>query len=73
MPFAEDEDKPTIIDMDIITLEECRYLCRTIHVLVCIIEVPIEPSRHTVSVHHRPASETPLEWRFAGGPIVYRF
>ena len=23
--------------------------------------------------HHRPASETPFEWRFASGPIVARF
>ena len=22
--------------------------------------------------HHQPASETPFEWRFAGGPIVTR-
>ena len=21
--------------------------------------------------HHRPTSETPLKWRFAGGPMVY--
>ena len=22
--------------------------------------------------HHRPASETPLKWRFAGGPLMTR-
>ena len=29
------------------------------------------PSQHTVSGHHRPASET--QWRFSGGPMVSRF
>ena len=28
---------------------------------------------HTLSGHYQPASETPFEWRFAGGPIVARF
>ena len=23
--------------------------------------------------HHRPASETPFKWRFAGGPMMVRF
>ena len=31
------------------------------------------PSQHVKAVHHRPASETPLKWRFAGGPIVTRY
>ena len=31
------------------------------------------PTQHTVTGHYRPASETPLEWRFAGGRIVARF
>ena len=30
-------------------------------------------SQHTVSGHHRPASETPFEWRFARGPMAARF
>ena len=28
------------------------------------------PSKHVKSEHYRPASETPFDWRFAGGPIV---
>ena len=32
-----------------------------------------KPSQHAVSGHHRPSSETPFKWRFAGGPIVARF
>ena len=27
------------------------------------------PIQHSISDHHRPASETPFKWRFAGGPI----
>ena len=27
---------------------------------------------HTVSSHDRPASVTPFEWRFAGGPMMAR-
>ena len=29
-----------------------------------------DPVSISKKVHFRPASETPLEWRFAGGPIV---
>ena len=29
--------------------------------------------KHTVSGRYRPTSETPFQWRFAGGPIVVRF
>ena len=32
-----------------------------------------EPGHHTMSGHYRPTSQTPFEWRFAGGPIVARF
>ena len=28
--------------------------------------------KHVNSGHYRPSSETPSEWRFAGGPIVAR-
>ena len=31
------------------------------------------PSQHSVNGHHRPASETPFKWRFAGGPMMARF
>ena len=31
------------------------------------------PSQYTVSRQHRPASETPLEWRFADRPVVAHF
>ena len=30
------------------------------------------PSQHSMLGHHRPASGTPFEWRFAGGPMVAR-
>ena len=29
-------------------------------------------SQHSVLGHHRPASETPLKWSFAGGPMMPR-
>ena len=28
------------------------------------------PSKHLEAGHYRPTSETPFEWRFAGGPMV---
>ena len=28
------------------------------------------PSQHSMSGHHRPASETPFKWRFAGGQTM---
>ena len=33
------------------------------------------PSQHSVFGHHRPVpvSETPLNWRFTGGPMMARF
>ena len=30
------------------------------------------PSQHSILGHHRHASETPFQWRFAGGPILAR-
>ena len=30
------------------------------------------PRMHAKSGHYGPVSETPSEWRFAGGPIVAR-
>ena len=30
------------------------------------------PSKQAKSDHYRPASESPSEWRFAGGQIVAR-
>ena len=35
-------------------------------------EYQVRPNHHTLSGHYRTASETPLEWRFADGPIVVR-
>ena len=29
-------------------------------------------SKHVKAGHHRPSSETPFRWRFAGGPLVAR-
>ena len=31
------------------------------------------PSQHSMLGHYRPASETPLKWRFAGGPMMASF
>ena len=31
------------------------------------------PSQHSMLGHHRPASETPFKWRFAGGPMMALF
>ena len=31
------------------------------------------PSQHSMLGHHRPASETSFEWRFAGAPLMARF
>ena len=30
------------------------------------------PIQHLMLGHHRPASETPLKWCFAGGPLMAR-
>ena len=30
------------------------------------------PIQHSILGHHRPASETPFKWRFAGGPLMAR-
>ena len=30
------------------------------------------PSLHSMLGHHRPTSETPFKWRFAGGPLTPR-
>ena len=30
------------------------------------------PSQHSMLGHHRPASETPFQWRFASGPLMTR-
>ena len=32
-----------------------------------------KPSQYIISDHYRPTSETPFQWRFAGGPMVARF
>ena len=32
----------------------------------------VHTSKDVKSVHYRPTSETPSEWRFAGGPIEVR-
>ena len=38
-----------------------------------VFKIYLLPSQITVSDHYRPASETPFEWRFAGGLIEARF
>ena len=34
---------------------------------------PEKQNQHSMLGHHRPASKTPFQWRFAGGPIMARF
>ena len=36
------------------------------------IKITKLPVQHSMLVHHRPASETPFKWRFAGGPLMAR-
>ena len=31
------------------------------------------PSQQIAMGHYQPANETPIKWRFAGGPILARF
>ena len=31
------------------------------------------PIQHSMLGHHRPASETPFKWRFAGEPLMARY
>ena len=31
------------------------------------------PSQHSMVGHYRHASETPFQWRFAGGPMMAHF
>ena len=31
------------------------------------------PSQYSMLGHHRPASEMPFKWRFAGGPFMAKF
>ena len=33
----------------------------------------LSSDKHIQAGHHLSASETPLEWRFAGGPIVAQY
>ena len=37
-----------------------------------LLKITKLPSQHLMLGHHRPASETPFKWRFAGGPIMAR-
>ena len=34
---------------------------------------PKLPNQHSILGHHRPASETPFKWRFAGMPMMASF
>ena len=37
--------------------------------LFCLVDEGIDDPNITKMGHHRPASETPFKWRFAGGPM----
>ena len=39
---------------------------------IVVVIGPKRPGKHLKAGHHRPTSETPLEWRFAGGLMVAR-
>ena len=41
--------------------------------LTIMVRIPRKPSQYSMLGHHRPASETPFKWRFAGGSIMARF
>ena len=58
---------------------QARIILVCLSKISCAVLVPDEfvtslriPSKHVKSGHHRPASKTPSELRFAGGPIVAR-
>ena len=44
-----------------------------LHVAI-LVRIPCKttklPSQHSMLGHHRPSSETPFKWRFAGGPMM---
>ena len=44
--------------------------------LAILVRIPCKstklPSQHSMLGQHRPASETPFKWRFAGGPMFAR-
>ena len=50
---------------------------KAIGFLAILVQTPCKitkvQSQHSMLGHHRPASETPLKWRFAGGPMMSRF
>ena len=37
------------------------------------LKITKPPIQHSMLGHHRPTSETPFKWRFAGGPMMARF
>ena len=37
--------------------------------LFCLVDEGIDDANITKMGRHRPASETPFKWRFAGGPM----
>ena len=37
---------------------------------VFLADEAIEDPNTAIMGHHRPASQAPLKWRFAGGPMV---
>ena len=45
--------------------------------LAILVRIPCKitklPSQYSMLGHYRPASETPLKWRFAVGPIIVHF
>ena len=66
-----------LISLLIIKLDQSEEKC--IGIMSIIVEketqilqynyaIVVFSSRHTASGHHRPASETPFEWRFAREP-----
>ena len=46
------------------------FLAKLVQILEKITKLP---SQHSMLGYHRPASETPFKWRFAGGPMMALF
>ena len=49
---------------------------KILSILAILVRIPCKttklPSQHLMLGHRRPASETPLQWHFAGGPMMAR-
>ena len=61
-----EEELGNVLEKVFNSMEERHFQHFVSHVII----LPI--TRHTKAGQYRPTSETPLKWRFAGGPTVAR-